>query len=196
MQYKQTALIVTSVLGLSLAVTGCSTANSQTTTVFHHFAKQGDKQPKGEKKQHWGKKMKADTKGMMGRFMAELNLTDAQKTQIQTLRQQNQARMQQIQATLKQYDDTITAQKKAGASTTTLLALHQQKQHTMQQFFTLRQQQHQQLMAILTPEQQLKFYERHGSKQDIKPSLMGGMKPHRHPNKAMTNPNDQQPLRR
>ncbi len=162
MQPKQIAILTSSLLGLTLAVTGCSTANSQTIDPAHRMVNHNGDRPMGAKMHHWGDKMKG---GMMGHSMggmAELNLTDTQKAQLKTLRDQNQAKMQQLHATLKQYDDNIAAQKSAGASTATLLGLYQQKQAVMQQFFALRQQQQQQFMSILTPEQQLKFYESRG----------------------------------
>lgn len=162
MQRKQTAVFASSLLGLTLAVTGCSTANSQTIDPANRMVQHNGDRPMGEKMHHRGDKMKG---GMMGHGMGgmtELNLSDAQKAQLKTLREQNQAKMQQLHATLKQYDDNIAAQKKAGASTASLLSLYQQKQAVMQQFFTLRQQQEQQFMSVLTPEQQLKFYESRG----------------------------------
>lgn len=150
---SKTALVA-SFLGLTVAMTGCATANSQTFDPAHKMM-----QKDGDNKPHWGKKhgMKEQRNPM-----AELNLTEAQQAQFKALHEQHKAKMAQLQTTLQQYDANIEAQKKAGASTATLLALHQQKQAVMQQFFALHQQQQQQMMAILTPEQQLKFYESRG----------------------------------
>lgn len=165
---KQPVFLTASLLGLTLAATGYANAASNnpapTKTSMQQDAKSapmGDNQQRGghnDKNDHDGKKM-GGKEGMMQRQMEALNLTSTQKTQIEQLRSDNQAKMQQLQATLKQYDDNIDTQKKAGANTATLLDLYKQKQATMDQFFSLRQQQQQQFLNILTPEQQLKLFE-------------------------------------
>lgn len=165
MQRTQTTLFASSLLGLTLAVTGCSTANSQNLNQNSDPAKRiipkDARHADGEKMANRMDKLKD---GMKHNRMAQLDLSDAQKTQLQALRQQTEVQMKQLNTTLKQYDDNIAAQKKAGASTATLLGLYQQKQAVMQQAMTLRQQQEQQFISILTPEQQLKFYENQGHK--------------------------------
>lgn len=187
MQIKKTALLTTALFGATLAITGCSTANSQPLDPAHKML-----QKDGDKKPHWGKKegMK-DGKKDKRNPMAELNLSETQKAQLKTLREQNKAKMEQLHTTLKQYDANIEAQKKAGASTATLLGMHQQKQAVMQQFFALHQQQQQQFMNMLTPEQQLKFYESRGERE-----MKKGMQPMPHGEHGDKDMNNQPPMPR
>lgn len=169
---KNPLIIASSVLGLSLAVSACTTTNAQTSAPAGMENGKARMWQKGERSEHKGWGMKGGMGehkgmgGMMGKGMQELNLTDAQKIQLEQLRTQNQAKMQQFKAQLDQMDANIATQKAAGASTATLLGLYQQKQATMDQFFAMHQQQRQQFINILTPEQQLKMYESQGRGHD------------------------------
>ncbi|MFW2176931.1 MULTISPECIES: Spy/CpxP family protein refolding chaperone [unclassified Moraxella] len=174
---KSTLAISTSILGLTLATASFADNSVNTKTVANTAVQQaktsapqgkafGWKQGKGDMNKT-EKGVKGGKGNMMARHMDELGLTDAQKTQLEQLRTQNQTKMQQLHTTLQQYDDNIAKQKQAGASTATLLALHKQKQAVMEQFFSLHQQQQQQFLNILTPEQQLKLYESQGMRKGM-----------------------------
>ena len=146
-------------LSLGLVVTGCASTNAQTQ------GKDSQAMPKHEQKHHFKKDVdkKFEKKGDKdGHHFDKLNLTDAQKQQLETLRKQNDDKMKQLHDSLKQQDANITKQKQAGASTATLLALHQQKQATMDSLKALHETAEKQFMSILTPEQQLQMYEAHG----------------------------------
>lgn len=165
MSMKKPAITLASLLAISLIGTGCATANGNPHTMIpaHAAAAHGDSKHAGKKHKE-GKHHKAFGKAERedGRNnLAALNLSEAQKAQLQQLRAQHQTQLQQLHTNLKQLDDTIVKQKQAGASNTSLLALYQQKKAVMQQANTLRLQQQQQFLAVLTPEQQLKWYETH-----------------------------------
>lgn len=173
MKANNPLIIASSVLGLSLAMSACTTTNAQNGPTMengktHLFQKDDRGEHKG-----WDKKGEHDGMGggMMGaKGMADLNLTDTQKAQLEQLRTQNKAKMEQFKTQLDQMDSNIATQKAAGASTATLLSLYQQKQAVMDQFFAMHQQQRQQFVNILTPDQQLKLYEsqnrKHGDFSD------------------------------
>lgn len=175
---KNPLIISASLLGLSLAVTGCSSTTAQPmypkdgNMIGDHrgYDKKADRHD-GK----WGGHGKEGMKGGMSHPMAELNLTDTQKAQIAQLRTQNQARMQQFKTQIDQMDANIAAQKAAGASSATLLNLYKQKQAMMEQFFAMHQQEKQQFINILTPDQQLKLYESrgrgHGGKDGKRPPM-------------------------
>lgn len=89
-------------------------------------------QMKQFREQHQGmRKGMGPGKGQGGPGMAALNLTDQQKTQMQSIMQTQRQQMQSIRQ-----DSSLTAE---------------QRQQKMQE---LRQSTHQQMMGILTPEQQ------------------------------------------
>ena len=90
MQPKQIAILTSSLLGLTLAVTGCSTANSQTIDPTHRMVNHNGDRPMGAKMHHWGDKMKG---GMMGHSMggmAELSGFDV------TLNPQRRATLEMV----------------------------------------------------------------------------------------------------
>lgn len=171
---KNPLIIASSILGLTIATS--SYAVTAPTTALTADSKPAQFQ-KGDHKggQHGMKGQKGMKGGMMGRKgMQELNLTDAQKAQIEQLRTQNKAKMQQFKTQLDQMDANIKAQKTAGASTTTLLNLYKQKQAVMDNFFVMHQQERQQFINILTPEQQLKMYEHQGRGHGDRDGHRGG----------------------
>lgn len=100
-----------------------------------------------------------DGRGMHGeRFEQKLNLTDAQKEQIRTIRasfrEQNKAFFETAQATREQFRDAKKSgdTARADALKATMEAHRTQMQH-------IRQQQRAQIAAILTPEQRTQFEE-------------------------------------
>lgn len=72
----------------------------------------------------------------MGMLAKELNLTDAQKTQIKNLHEQQRAKAQELKA-----NESLTREQK------------------MEQFQALRESTHSQVQGVLTPEQQKQFSE-------------------------------------
>lgn len=91
------------------------------------------------------------------RMLASLNLTEAQKSQLEALRLQNRPKMQALQAQLKQYNATLS-QPQAGTNEATLLNLYQQKHAVTLQEAELHRQYEQRFLAILTPSQQIQYY--------------------------------------
>lgn len=92
------------------------------------------------------------------RMLASLNLTEAQKSQLEALRLQNRPKMQALQAQLKQYNATLS-QPQAGTNEATLLNLYQQKHAVTLQEAELHRQYEQRFLAILTPSQQIQYYQ-------------------------------------
>lgn len=149
--------LIGGVLGMSLITSGCATSSAATSNAqpvmqpqaHHHPAKMyGDKHGK-----HGSKR---------GKMWQDLNLTAAQQTQLDQIKARYDAAKKQLKASIAQQEATIAQQKQAGANTATLLALHQQRQNSVEQMMALKKQQRQQMLSILTPEQQLKFYEQQG----------------------------------
>lgn len=162
---KKPLLVSASVLGLTLALSACSTTpqeangyNTQDGRMMGHHQHGDDRDGRGDD-DHGDRHGHGGMRGGMGHGMKDLNLTDAQKAQIQQLREQQKVQRQQFKATMAQYDANIAQQKQAGASADTLLNLYKQKQAAMEQGMASMQQQKQQFMNILTPEQQLKLYQ-------------------------------------
>lgn len=146
--------LIGGVLGMSLITSGCATSSAATSNAqpvmqpqaHHHPAKMyGDKHGK-----HGSKR---------GNGWKDLDLTATQQAQIEQIKARYDAAKKQLKATIAQQEATIAQQKQAGANTATLLALHQQRQNSVEQMMALKKQQRQQMLSILTPEQQLKFYE-------------------------------------
>lgn len=158
MKAKNPLLLASSVLGLTIATASFAATTQPTPTapVMDNGKPQMWQKGWDKKGDHRG----MGKGGMMGgKGMQALNLTDAQKSQLEQLRNADKAKMAQFKTQLDQLDKNIATQKAAGASTATLLGLYQQKQAVMNQFFAMHQQQRQQFMNVLTPEQQLKMYE-------------------------------------
>lgn len=182
--FNQPSLVATGVLGLTLAMAGCSTMSQNASPAMErhdgqNYTKIGMMDHRmGEhhgKMGMWRHQMGGapDMHARMNQLMASLNLTDTQKAQVQQLHSQHAAQMQQLQTNMQQINANIAAQKKAGASTATLVSLYQQKQALMDQMMAMYKQHQHQLMQILTPEQQLKFYE-HQRGMKTMPMMMRG----------------------
>lgn len=152
------SLMIGGVLGMSLITSGCATSRAATNAqpvmqpqAHHQPAKMhGDKHGK-----HGGKR---------GKMWQDLNLTAAQQAQFDQIKARYDVARKQLKATIAQQEATIAQQKQAGANTATLLALHQQRQNSVEQMMALKKQQRQQMLSVLTPEQQLKFYEQQGKR--------------------------------
>lgn len=150
------SLMIGGVLGMSLITSGCATSRAAT-NAQPVMQPQAHHQPA---KMHGDKHGKHD--GKRGKMWQDLNLTAAQQAQLDQIKARYDAAKKQLKATIAQQEATIAQQKQAGANTATLLALHQQRQNSVEQMMALKKQQRQQMLSILTPEQQLKFYEQQG----------------------------------
>ena len=150
------SLMIGGVLGMSLITSGCATSRAAT-NAQPVMQPQAHHQPA---KMHGDKHGKHD--GKRGKMWQDLNLTAAQQTQFDQIKARYDAAKKQLKASIAQQEATIAQQKQAGANTATLLALHQQRQNSVEQMMALKKQQRQQMLSILTPEQQLKFYEQQG----------------------------------
>lgn len=146
--------LIGGVLGMSLITSGCATSSAATSNAQPVMQPQAHHQPAkmyGDKHGKHGSKR--------GNGWKDLDLTATQQTQLDQIKARYDAAKKQLKATIAQQEATIAQQKQAGANTATLLALHQQRQNSVEQMMTLKKQQRQQMLSILTPEQQLKFYE-------------------------------------
>lgn len=169
--FNHPLMMCTGLVGLTLSMTACATMatpdnkpmgrqDAQNHRPHHEMMDRRMSEHRG-KMGMWHRDMgkPMDMQARKNQMMASLNLTDAQKAQVQQLRTQQVAQMQQLQASMRQIDANIDAQKKAGAAATNLVSLYQQKQALKEQATAMHKQHQQQLLRILTPEQQLKFYE-------------------------------------
>lgn len=152
------SLMIGGVLGMSLITSGCATSRAAT-NAQPVMQPQAHHQPA---KMHGDKHGKHDDK--RGKMWQDLNLTAAQQAQFDQIKARYDVARKQLKATIAQQEATIAQQKQAGANTATLLALHQQRQNSVEQMMALKKQQRQQMLSVLTPEQQLKFYEQQGKR--------------------------------
>ncbi|OBX79886.1 hypothetical protein A9308_04470 [Moraxella atlantae] len=152
------SLMIGGVLGMSLITSGCATSRAAT-NAQPVMQPQAHHQPA---KMHGDKHGKHD--GKRGKMWQDLNLTAAQQAQFDQIKARYDVARKQLKATIAQQEATIAQQKQAGANTATLLALHQQRQNSVEQMMALKKQQRQQMLSVLTPEQQLKFYEQQGKR--------------------------------
>lgn len=169
--FNQPLMMCTGLVGLTLSMTACATTSATNTNPMagqavenrhqrHEMMERRMSEHRGKMGMwHHNKGKPMDMEARKNQMMASLNLTDAQKAQVKQLRTQQVAQMQPLKASMRQINANIDAQKKAGAAATSLVSLYQQKQALKEQATALHKQHQQQLLRILTPEQQLKFYE-------------------------------------
>lgn len=190
--FNKKNLITASLLSMGLALTAC--ANSNTTSQapeakampkaqYHHAHGKSEKDVKNP---HHGmdKHAHKNMDMMTHHHFDKLDLTDAQKKQIEALIAQNKTKIEALHTSLAEQEKNIKKQKEANASTTTLLNLYQQKQATVEELTNLHKNAQKQFIAILTPEQQLKMYEGH-KKMDLE-KHHPKMKEHHHHQKMET----------
>jgi len=95
--------------------------------------------------------------GREGRgFGRDLNLTDAQKTQIKAIRQRYQSQNQALRDRAKPFMDAARTARKSGDSVAFRSNMEKARQ-VMQSGQSIRTQEQAEIRAILTPEQQAKF---------------------------------------
>lgn len=162
MKKSNVSVIAASLLGASVVVSGCATshATNHATTSRQPVMQPQVAPPPTPREPVRMPSSHSKHGGKRSSVWKNLDLTDAQQAQIEQLNMRNNLAMKPLKVSIAQQDTHIAQQKQAGADTATLLALHQQRQNSVEQMMTLKKQQHQQMLAILTPEQQLKFYER------------------------------------
>lgn len=168
--FNKKNLLATSLLSLGMIVSGCANSNPTAVKPATDSKPMPAHAMKMDKADHHHKGMDK----MAKHHFDKLDLTDAQKKQLETIHKQNHENMEQLHAKLKTQADNIKKQKEAGANTTTLLALYQEKQATVEELANIHKNSQKQFMNILTPEQQLKMYEGHQHKHH------GGMDKHHH----------------
>lgn len=95
-------------------------------------------------------------------FGRDLNLTDAQKTQIQAIRQRYQPQNQALNDRAKPFTDAARAARQKG-DTAGFRSNMEQARQVMQSGQSIRTQQQAEIRAILTPDQQAKFDSRQKS---------------------------------
>jgi Spy/CpxP family protein refolding chaperone len=88
-------------------------------------------------------------------FGRDLNLTEAQKTQIKAIRQKYQPQQQALRAQAKPYMDAAKAARQKGD--TAAARTNFEKARQVEQGASFRTQEQAEIRAILTPEQQAKF---------------------------------------
>lgn len=190
--FNKKNLITASLLSMGLALTACANSNATSQApeakampkahAHHHKADMKGANPHAHMKMdsHAHKHMDM----MAHHHFDKLDLTDAQKKQIDALKEQNKGKIEQLHTSLAEQEKNIRKQKEANASTTTLLNLYQQKQATVEELTNLHKNAQKQFIAILTPEQQLKMYEGH-KKMDLE-KHHPKMKEHHHHQKMET----------
>src|SRR2546423_5055458 len=90
-----------------------------------------------------------------GEFGRDLNLTDAQKAQIKTIRQKYQPQQQALRAQAKPFIDAARAARQKGDSAAFRSNMDQARQ--LMQGASFRAQETADIRAVLTPEQRAKF---------------------------------------
>jgi protein CpxP len=104
-----------------------------------------------------GSHQRGDRRGHGGRegFGRDLNLTDAQKAQIKTIRQKYQPQNEALRAQAKPYVEAARAARQKGD--TAAFRSNMEKAHQLRQGASFRAQEQAEIRAVLTPEQQAKF---------------------------------------
>jgi len=93
-------------------------------------------------------------RGERGRFMKELNLSDAQKNQIKAIHKKYEPQMKQIREQAKaQFGDMRAARQKGDTSAATRAKFQQFRERTM----AVRQQENSEIRGILTADQRAKW---------------------------------------
>lgn len=90
-----------------------------------------------------------------GEFGRGINLTDAQKAQIKTIRQKYQPQNVALRAQAKPFTDAARAARQKGD--TAAARSNMEKAHQLMQGASFRTQENAEIRAILTPDQQAKF---------------------------------------
>lgn len=103
-----------------------------------------------------GGEMRAHRGARDGEFGRDLNLTDAQKAQIKTIRQKYQPQNEALRAQAKPFMDAARAARQKGDSATARSNMEKAHQ-VMQGGQSIRTQEMAEIRAILTPDQQAKF---------------------------------------
>jgi len=104
-----------------------------------------------------GSYQRGDRRGPGGRegFGRDLNLTDAQKTQIKAIRQKYQPQNEALRAQVKPFMEAARAARQKGDSAA--FRANVEKAHQVTQAASFKTQERAEIRAILTPEQQTKF---------------------------------------
>jgi protein CpxP len=104
-----------------------------------------------------GSHQRGNRRGHGGRegFGRDLNLTDAQKAQIKTIRQKYQPQNEALRAQAKPYVEAARAARQKGD--TAAFRSNREKAHQLRQGASFRAQEQAEIRAVLTPEQQAKF---------------------------------------
>ena len=104
-----------------------------------------------------GSYQRGDRRGPGGRegFGRDLNLTDAQKTQIKAIRQKYQPQNEALRAQVKPFMEAARAARQKGD--TAAFRSNMEKAHQLMQGASFRTQENAEIRAILTPDQQAKW---------------------------------------
>lgn len=104
-----------------------------------------------------GSYQRGDRRGPGGRegFGRDLNLTDAQKTQIKAIRQKYQPQNEALRAQVKPFTEAAHAARQKGD--TAAFRTNMEKAHQVIQAASFKTQERAEIRAILTPDQQVKF---------------------------------------
>jgi Spy/CpxP family protein refolding chaperone len=104
-----------------------------------------------------GSYQRGDRRGPGGRegFGRDLNLTEAQKTQIKAIRQKYQPQNEALRAQVKPFMEAARAARQKGD--TAAFRANVEKAHQVTQAASFKTQERAEIRAILTPDQQAKF---------------------------------------
>lgn len=111
-----------------------------------------------------GSHMQARRGSGNGEFGRGLNLTDAQKAQIKTIRQKYQPQNEALRAQVKPFTDAARAARQKGD--TAGFRSNIEKAHQLMQGASFRAQEKAEIRAVLTPDQQAKFDAREKGKAE------------------------------
>jgi len=119
----------------------------------------GDRQGQGGfRHKHRGARRGAfGREGFGGRLVRDLNLTDAQKAQLKTVRQKYRTQFQTIRTQMKPSFDNIRALRQKGDTAAARAALQRQRTEFGPRLQALQKQQETEFRNILTAEQRTKF---------------------------------------
>jgi protein CpxP len=146
-------------LGAALLIGSVSFAGAQTPQT------QGQKQgvaPRGERRgggefRRDGKRGRFGREGFGGRLVKDLNLTDAQKAQLKTIRQKYRTQFETIRTQMKPAMENARTLRQKGDTAGARAALQRQRTEFGPRLQALQKQQENEFRNVLTAEQRTKF---------------------------------------
>ena len=139
------ALMIAGIAGVSEAQASSSTPRNRADSGWHRRGPKADGQMRAR-----------GAEGRRGEFGRDLNLTDAQKTQIKAIRQKYQPQNEALRNQAKPFMEAARAARQKGDTATARTNIERARQ-IMQGGQSVRTQEQAEIRAILTPDQQAKW---------------------------------------